>query len=357
MTAGEPLSSGQTTVSCYLGEVPEFVDLALSNRYETLHSSLAFFKVWRSIEHVNCYVAWRDGLAQEVLLFSCERRQVSVLNEMIEVAPAELQRFTDYIFENFPEADLIRFNAIDTITVGLGFPAQRYNAKDNFLVSLPATPDEYLAGLGKSTRANLRSRINNIRKNFPSFTSTRFVNEAISEAVIREIVRLSEHRIRDKGVHHKHDVDRILALSKTCGFVVVLSIDGRMCAGSINYRIGASIFGEVTAHDPAYERHGLGALCVYYTACEAIKAGARKFYLGGGVFGFKGRMLGKRIDMDQLQIYRSHTRLLANLDRAALAFAHGQLRRLKNTLHENKGTFPVDFIFSMFHALKNKAGK
>jgi hypothetical protein len=282
---------------------------------------------------------------------------VVVLNEMIDIAPSGLERFATYIFEHFPAIDVIRFNAVNTTPAAIGFPVQRHNAKDTFMISLPATSDEYLATIGKSTRAKLRSRLNNIKKNVPNFDVKFLANDDIDEDTVRRIARLSEQRIHTRGVKLRHDVARMMALARECGVVTVLLIDGRMCAGSINYRIGDSVFGEVLAHDSEYNRLGVGSLCVYYTICESIRTGVKKFYLGGGQFGFKERMLGERLDMDQLQIYRSHQRVFTNLDLAAVAFLHGQTRRLKRKLHERKGTLLADLVFKFFHAYKNKLGK
>lgn len=343
-------------VSCYLHDVPEFVEQELAARYETLHSSLPFFRVWRTLGNASCYVDRGEGRAPDILLFHCENRRLVVLNEMIDIAPAALERFARYVFEHLPAIDVIRFNAVRTAPARIGFPVQRHNAKDTWVIPLPATADDYLAALGKSTRAKLRSRLNGISKNFSSFTIKVLVNGDIDEDVVRHIARLSEQRIGTRGVRLKHDVERMMALARTCGLVTLLMIDGRLCAGSLNYRVGTSWFGEVTAHDPTYDRHGLGALCVYHTICESIRRGGRKFYLGGGLFEFKERMLGERLDMDQLHIYRSHRCLLANLDIVAAAFAHGKMRRLKMRLHERKGTWFADLAFRVFHAYRNKAG-
>ena len=347
----------EVTISCHLHHVPDFVERELVATYDMLHSSLQFFRVWRSMEGVSCYVARCRGRVTDILLFSCGRRQAVVLNEMIDIAPDSLERFAAYVFAHFPSIDVIRFNAVNTTAAAIGFPVQRHNAKDTFVIALPATPDEYLAAMGKSTRATLRSRLNNIRKNVPGFAVKFLVGDGIDEETVRHIARLSEQRIDARGVKLRHDVERIMALSRECGLVTVLLIDGRMCAGSVNYRIGASLFGEIVAHDPAYDRLGVGGLCLYHTICESIRTGIRKFYLGGGRFVFKERMLGQRIDMDQLQIYRSRQRLLANLDLAADAFVHGQVRRLKRNLYERKGTWMADLVFKLFHAYKTKAGK
>lgn len=340
----------------YFHEVPAFVEQELAASYETLHSSLPFFRVWRTLGNASCYVDRGAGRAPDILLFHCVQRQLLVLNEMIDIAPAVLERFARCVFERLPAIEVIRFNAVRTAQVGIGFPVQRHNAKETWVIPLPATPEDYLAALGKSTRARVRSRLNAIARNFPSFTIKCLVDGDIEEDAVRHIARLSEQRIAARGVRLRHDVDRMMALARTCGFVTLLLIDGRVCAGSLNYRVGTCLFGELTAHDPAYERHGLGTLCVYHTIRESILRGGRKFYLGGGVFDFKERMLGERLDMDRLHIYRSRRTVLKNLDIVAATFAHGSLRRLKMRLHERKGTWFADLAFRLFHACRKVGG-
>lgn len=345
-----------TTISCYVHEVPAFVERELATTYETLQSSLPFLRIWRTLAGASCYVARHAGRAPDILLFRCEGRQLVVLNEMIGIAPPDLASFAHYVFAHFSAIHVIRFHAVRTAPAAIGCPVQRHNAKDTFVVALPATPEDYLAALGKSTRANLRSRLNRIAKAYPTFSACFFSGADIEEDVVRRIVQLSEHRMRTRGVALKHDVDRMLALARTCGFVTVLSIDGRMCAGSLNYRVGASVFGEITAHDPAFESLAVGVLCVYHTICESIRTGAHSFYLGGGPFAFKERLLGRRLDMDQLHVYRSYGHVLAHADVAVVAFIQGQVRRLKLGLHERKGTWLADLVFRLYYTRKDKAG-
>lgn len=341
-------------VYCYMHAVPEFVEQELEATYETLHSSLPFFRVWRSLGNASCYVDRGEGRMPVILLFHCAQRRLVVLNEMIDIAPAALERFARYVFEHLPAISVIRFNAVRTAPAAIGFPLQRHNAKDTWVARLPATPDDYLAALGKSTRARLRSRLNGISRIFPSFTVKHLVTGDIAEDVVRQIAQFSEQRIGRQGVQLKHDVERMMALARACGIVTLLMIDGRVCAGSLNYRVGRCWFGELTGYDPAHDRHGLGTLCQYHTIAECIRQGGRKFYFGGGHFGYKESMLGERIDMDQLHIYRSCRRLLANLDIVATAFAQGRMRRLKTWLHERKGTWFADLAFRLYHACRNK---
>jgi hypothetical protein len=355
--SNELMQAGEASISCYIDEIPPFVEAELVKAYDTLHSSLPFFKVFRSLDHVSCYVARRDGHPATVLLFTCRNGRVDVLNEMIEIEQSELDRFVRYIFTKFERVDVISFKALKTATENFCFPVQKHNSKDTYVVALPGTPEEYTASIGKNTRADIRQQTNRIRRDFPSFAWRFFVNEDIDEKHVREIVKFSENKINAKGVKVSHDVERIMALAKMCGFVSVLLIDGRVCAGSINYLVGTSCFGDVTGYDPQYEKYGFGKLCLHETISETIMRGGTKFYLGGGVFDFKQRMLGTLLCMDELHIYRSYAKMLVHFDRTAGAAIAACVGRLKKMLHRHKKKAWAKFVFSSFHLLKNKLAK
>jgi hypothetical protein len=276
---------------------------------------------------------------------------------MIDIAAPDVQRFADHVFTHFPRVDMIRFHALDTGPGKLGFPVQRFRAKETFVIDLPPSREDYLAGMGKSTRASIRQQSNYARKNFPGFAVEHFVNGEIRDEDLRTIARLSEERIGSQGAAVRHDIERIGALARQCGFVTVLSVDGKLCAGSINYCIGNSYFGDVIAFDPTWQRYGFGKLCAFETICESIRRGGRKFYLGGGLFGFKERLLGRKIEMDQLQIYRSWPRLLAHSGQAGRFLAEGCARRGKNYLHRRRDAPVGKIAFKLFHAYRNKMSK
>ena len=347
----------EASVSCYMHEIPSFVEKELIRLYDTLHSSLAFFRVFRSLMHVNCYVAGRPGRPHTILLFHCDGRQVNVLNEMIEIDQFALERFTRYIFARFANVDLISFKAVKTARTGFGFPMQEYESKSTYVITLPSVPEDYTASIGKSTRAGLRHQMNNVVRDFSTFESRFFVNDDISEQHVRDIIRFSENKIGSKGIKFAHDVSRIMALVKSCGFVNVFLIDGRVCAGSINYNVGSACFGDVTGYDPAYERYGLGKLCVHETIRESIRRGARKFYLGGGAFDFKTRMLGVPLRMDEVTIYRSYATMVRNVDRVLKAAVMGHIAYLKTVLHRHKNKIWARYAFKSFYFFRNKLVK
>jgi hypothetical protein len=355
MCFNESYRAGDASVSCYMYEIPSFIEAELVKAYATFHSSMPFFKFCRSIDNVSCYVSSREGHPSTILLFAFHDKRVEVLNEMIEVEPQEIHRFASYIFQTFNKVDSIGFKALKTTTTDhLGFPVQQYRSKDTYVIALPETPQEYTGSLGKSTRARLLNEMNRFRRDFPSFTARFFVNEEVDESHIRDIIRFSENKINANGMKVSHDVEQILALARMCGFVGVLSINGRVCAGWINYQIGANYFGVVTGYDPQYEKYSIGKLCTYLTVCECIRRGGDKYYLGGGAFDYKQRMLGNVLSMDELNIYRSYGKMLMHLDVVAKAFVAAQVVRLKNVLHRHKQKIWAKSVFGCFYFFRNK---
>ena len=347
------IQSDDITIACYINEVPLFLETELVRLYDTLYSSLPFFKVYRSTEQLSSYVAWCGNQPTTILLFKFRNGRIEVLNEMIEIDQAELDRFARYMFAKFSSANIISFKALKTDTHRFSFPIQKCYANDTYVITLPATPKEYTAALGKSTRTGIRYQMNKVVRDHPSFTSRFYVNEEIEEQHIREILKLSGVRISSKAFNFSHDEKRIIRLAKMCGLVNVLFIDGRLCAGSVNYRIGSSYFGAVMGQDFAYEKYGLGKLTIYLTICESIVRQGKRFYLGGGPFDYKSRMLGVQHEMDRLEIYRSYGKLMLNFDRAAKTVIDGYVRQLNVWLHKHEDKLGAKFVLNSYYLWKN----
>jgi hypothetical protein len=275
---------------------------------------------------------------------------------MIEIGQRELDRFASYMFVKFPSADIISFKALKADTASMSFPVQKRTVKDTYVIALPESAKKYTEALGKSTRTGIRYQMNKVARDHPSFLSRFYTNEEIDEDCVRQILRLSEARIASKTARFSHDEERIIRLAKNCGIVHVLYIDGRICAGSINYRVGSSFFGEAIGQDGIYEKYGLGKLTVYLTICECIARGGKNFYLGGGRFEFKQRMLGTHLEMDRVEIYRSYAKMILHADRAGMVVIGGYVRQVKNWLWQHEKHPAAKFVIQLFYDLKN-AGK
>lgn len=113
------------------------------------------------------------------------------------------------------------------------------------------------------------------------------------------------------------ETERIIKLVRSRGLVCLMTIDGRICAGVINYRVGENYFLKVIARDPAYNDYRLGMLCCYLGIRECIEKGGKEYHFLWGRYEYKYRLLGIQRDLDHLPIYRSRTQFVLNARRAA----------------------------------------
>jgi len=320
------------TVSCHVDAIPPFTEAELTRLYGHAYSSLAFFRTCQPTDNVSTYVAWQEDKPIVLLVFRLENGTIHVLNEFIALDAVEVLRFAHTVFRAFTSATAIRFPALQTDVEALPYPYQKHNAKEDWVITLPVRPDDYLARLGRATRDKIKRYRRKAARDFPSLTHAIVERDAISEDMVRGIIRLSEARISAKKKRFgigEAETQRILRLARECGFVSVLHIDGQLAAGMICCRNGTHCLTEVIAHDPAYNDYRLGMLCYYMTICESIARGVRTFHMGGGREEYKAHLLGVRQDMDCLEIYRSWKHLPLIPHRAARTALEGRLRRVK----------------------------
>ena len=324
--------SSEITISCYLHEIPPFVERDLVRLYGHLFSSLPFFRIFKSLEDVSTYVVRQGGQAITVLLFRYKEGEIDVFNEMIRIDEAELQRFASYMFAKFDRACVISFKAIQTNLQSLPFPFQQHNAKDDFVILLSRMPQDYTARLGKATRANIKRYMKRLVQNHPSFSYQFYEKEDIDEQHIRAIIDLSKDRIsarKKKFGVDENETQGLIRLAKVCGMVNVVRINGRLCAGTISYRTGSGYIAVVNAHDAQFDEYWLGTLCYYLTICESMVRGGKAFHMGGGRYEYKKRLLGVRQDMDRIEIYRSYRHCVLRFDRVVKTLFASWVRKLK----------------------------
>lgn len=322
-------------VSCYENEVPPFVEREMERLYENLFSSLVQFRIYGAIAGASTYVV-RDnacgGKVTSLLLFRRNKGTVRVINEVIKLDEKEISRFVDYIFTTFGSVGVILFHAIQTDVCRLPFPYQRFNCLEDIVLSLPATTDEYLASLGKATRKTIKGYMNKLRRAFPSFSYQIYGKDELTEQQIREIVKLNVARMSEKNkvsAYEEAEIIRLVALAKKCGVVGIGTIDGRICAGAVSFRVGDNFFMSINAYDPAYDDYRLGTLCGFLIISECIAQGGKECHLLWGRSEYKYRFLGVQRDLDNVAVYRSRLHQLRHADIALMTAFKGYTRRAK----------------------------
>lgn len=330
--------------------------------YENMYASIAHHRLYGSIaSDTTTYFAEKDGKPVAALLFRRHKDVVRVLNEQMTIEAAEIERFARYIFTVFADVNIILFHAVEARIERLAFPYQQATCTEDIVLTLPGTEEEYRANLGKATRSYLSRYLNKLKRDIPSFHHAVYEKEEIDEEHVREIIRLNRARMAGKNKSSYIDdeeAERIVKLAKECGLVSVMTIDGRVCAGTINYQVGRNYFLKVIAHDSDYNDYRLGTLCCYLAICECIRRKGREYHFLWGQYEYKYRLLGVQRNLDHISIYRSHTRLLLNGGAAARTALSGYAIDAKNWLQHqarqkgNQG-LPSRFAFYFLSNLRN----
>lgn len=319
------------TISCYENDIPAFVDAEMSRIYGSLYASLAQFRVYGDGCDTSTYIVRKAGRTITVFLFQHHGGNVRVINQVIKVDEEDISRFAVYIFTNFATATVISFQAIQTNLRKLPFCYQRINYREDIVLNLPDTEEEYIARLEGNTRRNINYYAKKLLQNFPTICFDVFVKDEIDEQTIRDIINLNRARMASKNKMLAIDEEetlRIIRLATECGLVGVIRIDGRVCAGSISFSAGSNYFISVIAHDPLYSDYCLGILCCYSTICECIARDGKEFHFQWEEYEYKYKLLGVKRDLDNVAIFRSRVQMLRNIEMVLTTACRACFRQL-----------------------------
>jgi CelD/BcsL family acetyltransferase involved in cellulose biosynthesis len=296
-------------ISCFENAVPDFAGREMERLYGELLSSLPYLEVHKRLQHdTSTYIA-RDGEdISAIFLFRREKNAVKVLNSGMKLDAQSLVAFCNFIFEKYPSLKRISIDSVEIDIDRFPFPLQRLDCPSDILMDLPATQEAYLASLNGKTRNNIKRAIARLSSELPGFDIAFHRGEDVDENQFHRLLNLNKARMeRVNRVYGRKsdDVGKILALSRARGLVSIATMDGVVCGGSIGYRVGNTFVGHIVSHDPAYDRYSLGLLSIYWTICECIGRGCKRFNFMSGNNPYKTLLGGKPRRLQSLLIYRS----------------------------------------------------
>lgn len=328
------------TIMNYMNAVPPLAELWLDRLYGNIFSSVAHYRIYDGTDGIHTYISCQNEQILAVLLYRTEGNQVKILNEATPLSATEIARFTRHIFKTYLDIDVISMHAVSLDGSMQEFPLQRFNCQEDIVLRLPANTSDYLAGLGKSTRTYLNRYQNKLKRTFPSLSQLTFLQSEIQEGHIREILQLNRSRMEGKGKRTPWtdvDVRRMLQLARECGMVNVIMIEGRICAGTINYRVNDNYFLEVVAHAPEYNDYRLGTLCCFATICKCIAMGGAEYHFLWGQSEYKYRLGGVQHDLEHVAIFRSRRYMLTNARLVLKNLHQGYERRMRLWVKRMRG--------------------
>jgi hypothetical protein len=303
----------EVKVTHYNNHIPSFVEPEIERLYGNLFSSFANFRAYGGMSDASVFVVSMGEEIKNLFLLRQEKNNIKVLNEGMLLDQANVDLLAHYIFNTFPGVCKISFHAVVPAFDRLSFPCNRSWCGEDIIIDLPETVDAYMARFGKATRKTIKNRLSRLYRSFPTFRFEVFEKDAVNEQHVLEVIKFNRVRMAQKNkVSAVDDIEtqRILSLVRERGFVGIVTIDGRVCAGTVTYRIGENFFSRLNAHDPAYNDYKLGLLCCYLMICECIKQGAKRFHFLSGRYEYKYTLQGVLTALDQVAIYRSSAYLL-----------------------------------------------
>jgi hypothetical protein len=350
----------EPSVSVYENEIPLFAEHELERLYGSRYSSLAHFRAYGGAQNASTYVIRKGSEIIAMLLFQRTKRTVHICNEGIKVDKDTLSYFVNFVFNTYPTVHVITLHAVEADFPTRFYPYQSRTCVETVVLDLPSSVEEYQANLGKATRSYINRYLNKIKRDFPSFKFDIYTKKDIQVQHIWDIVNWNRARMTEKlrvSWNTDEEARRILRLVKERGYVGVMSINGKICAGTINCQTGENYSLGIISHDSAFNDYRIGTLCCYLTICECIAQGGGEYNFGWGKYDYKYRLLGKTRQLNHVAIYRSRTHAVLHMRtylRNLIERVRFQLKLKMRNAYDNGEIFAKAVFTALYQSRKVK---
>jgi hypothetical protein len=339
----QALSLGTDIVSeIYKQSIPAFASMALDRLHGSLYASSRYLQLSDPEQTTpNTWVGYRSGEVVGVLLFRIEGKRVIVLSEVVTLDSLQIDAFAASVFSNFPGIRHIVFNAVSLSLPPTSLPMQFYAFSENYVLTLPASDDAYMAMLGKSTRQSLRGYRNRLLRDFPDFSWTAYTCDELSVEQQRQLVlmlqRFKSESMTARGksaVIDPTETQHFLKMAAECGLFGVAKVNGRICAGAFSCRVGDSYVMLLSASDPAMSFYRLGLLTCLWSVSDCIQRGGRQCHMLWGRYQYKHQLLAEPKSLYRLIVYPSITQMLMQPMTVLRIFFYGRYVRNVQSLQD-----------------------
>lgn len=326
----------------YKRNVPPFLQEALEKLYENVYCTLARLRAYDSMKDVNTYVRMDGSFIKAIILFKVKRRTIYVLNQQISLTDEDLVLFSNKVYALYKRASVIRFYALRVSELKLSLPYQQLPELEENIITFPSSKEDYLQSLRGQFRKTLRTSEERLRSAHPSFKIDFFERDGIELNVVREILTLADKRMIAKGGKSYTRSVNLNALMKTVkeyGHVAVASIEGKVCAGSLWFRVGKRHFHTIAAHDPEYDQYILGSQIWMAAILHSHDLSGKECWLMGGAREHKAKFRARTEIFTSIAIYRSKLHILMNMPTYVVLWLRKNARAIKESSGaDTKGT-------------------
>ncbi len=300
--------------------LPGYVWPALERRYHSIFCSEPLLRLHGALTHrIEAWVMRRDGRIAALILFERAGSCARVINEAFDLPADALDEFAQAAFAQYPGLTAIRLNAVALDARPRRYPCFVATCSDDYVLTLPASEEAWLASLSAQTREKIRYHGRRAQRRQPSFSFRTVMAASIEDAQLRSVIEFNRARMKAKGRRFgmsEDDERKLCALMHERGQLSVIEIDGEVRAGLLCTLAGNDMTMHVIAHDPAFDDLRLGFLCCVLTLQDAIAQGLQRFHFLWGHYDYKTRLGGRRTELSQVLLLRArryawrHPRLL-----------------------------------------------
>jgi hypothetical protein len=338
------LSFGTDIVSeIYKQSIPGFASMALDRLHGSLYASSRYLQLSDPEQTTpNTWIGYRSGEVIGVLLFRIEGKRVIVLCEVISLDSLQVNAFAASVFSNFSGICHIAFNAVSLSMPPTSLPTQFYPFSENYVLTLPASTEGYMAMLGKSTRQSLRGYRNRLLRDFPDFRWSAYTCDELSEEQQRQLVSILQDFKRESmsargksAAIDATETQHLLTMAAESGLFGVARVNGRICAGAFSCRIGDSYVMLLSASDPAMSVYRLGLLTCLWSVNDCIHRGGRQCHMLWGRYQYKHQLLAVPKSLYRLVVYPSVAQMLMQPITVLRMFFCGRYIRCMQWLHSH----------------------
>lgn len=311
---------------------PQYVQEGLERIYGNVFCTLARLSEEQRGDGIAAYLSFERGTPNHIVLFRLDADRITVMNDYFTMRSYDLERMAAFLLATYPEVNLIRFSAVSVGSISLPFRIQRFNATEDIVISLPATPEIYFASLGRNLRTAIRRAQKGLTVQQPTIDFKMYEKSEVGRERIARLIELSRLRIARKGKHSCHSdrsVAELIRMVDTYGVTLVAQSEGRVYGGVIATQIGSQFQMHVVTHDPVFDEIRLGMLCCYMSICEAVRRRVTQFHLLSGRNEYKFRFRGEEQGYERIIIYRSLQGALVNLPICISTLVQGKKRMAK----------------------------
>ena len=301
------------TLHC--GDPESRLSRELPERYSSCFATLEYFILY---DHVTEACVCELDDPRHVIFFTHGGRTADVLNKLIDIEPDVVVRLARAIFRAYPKVDRIRME-VKFPPEELRRPLRVRLRNDDLVIQLPATLDEYRAGLGKRTRQNINQYSNRLARRYPDFRLTTLEKDAIPFALVEQVADWNRERMHKKGAVSLYELNPeklapLWNLLRSHGVALCGHIGDDCVASQLFFHVGHETWVHTVGFDSSYEDVHLGLLMAYYTVVDSIERGSSRMHMLWGTPVYKQRLGAEPVPAYQVSLFRT-----ARL-RAAYAF-------------------------------------